>query len=213
MEIEDVVFDLDGTLIDSAPGILASLESAFESCGLVPGEPLTATLIGPPLMATLERLAGAAHAGDLPRLADAFKANYDDRGYRETIAFPGVAEMLGEASRRGYRLYIATNKRIFPTRRIVEFLGWGSLFAGIYALDSFDPPLQSKTLLLAEVLVRLQGGAGRTLYVGDRHEDGLAAAVNRVEFLLAAWGYGASLNGNWRQLDRPDCLFDALGRG
>ena len=90
-----ILFDLDGTLVDSAPSILASLGSAFADCGLQPKAPLTSTLIGPPLRETLARLCGEAGDGaTLDRLTAAFKHHYDSAGYRETQPFAGIEAML-----------------------------------------------------------------------------------------------------------------------
>ena len=185
-----IIFDLDGTLIDSAPAILAGFEAAFIECGLSPKVLLTSSVIGPPLMETLATLAGSNDPAILSPLAVAFKTYYDNTGYLETKAFPGVAPMLEDLRDRGHSLYVATNKRIYPTLRIIELFGWQDYFLGVYALDSFTPPLGNKSELLGRLLTELRLAADETLYVGDRDEDGEAAAANNMEFLMAVWGYG-----------------------
>lgn len=184
-----IIFDLDGTLIDSAPAILAGFEAAFIECGLSPKVPLTSSVIGPPLMETLATLASSNDPAILNPLAAAFISHYDNTGYLETKVFPGVARMLDDLRDRGHNLYVATNKRIYPTLRIVELFGWQDYFLGVYALDSFTPPLSNKSELLERLLTELCLAVDETLYIGDRNEDQEAAAANKIRFLMVDWGY------------------------
>ena len=184
----DLVFDLDGTLIDSAPSILASMQAAFDGAGIIPSAPLTSALIGPPLAHTVLSLLPPAQAQALPDLVQGFKRHYDTAGYQQSCVYPGVQEMLRAFSQMPLRLHIATNKRIAPTRRIVEHLGWGDFFTSIHALDACTPALPHKTAMLQ----RLRKALGGTppLYVGDRAEDAEAAQASGMPFLWASWGYG-----------------------
>lgn len=209
----EIIFDLDGTLIDSAPGILAGFAGAFTSCGHVPKLPLTADIIGPPLMETLAKLAGTSDPAVLQPLAEAFKAHYDEAGYRQTLVFSGVGEMLSELVAHDFKLHIATNKRILPTRRILNHLGWEAYFLGVYALDVFDPPLKSKAQMLQEILAQRELDPQQTFYIGDRREDATAAEANAMPFLLAVWGYDEPNSGAWRKLNSPDHLLTLLSAG
>ncbi len=134
-----ILFDLDGTLIDSAPAILASFREAFARSGIAPARAIDASVIGPPLAETLELLSGSADPALLGRLAEAFKASYDSEGYQATAAFAGVGELLADLAGAGLTLSIATNKRLHPTRLILDHLGWTGHFAHVYALDLFTP--------------------------------------------------------------------------
>ena len=84
----DILFDLDGTLIDSSPGILASFGRILAAAGLPPAVPLAASLIGPPLAVTLQQVSGIADEVRLTRLVEAFKQDYDTAGYLATEMFP-----------------------------------------------------------------------------------------------------------------------------
>lgn len=98
--------------------------------------------------------------------------------------------MLHALGRMPVRLHIATNKRILPTRRIVEHLGWGTHFAGVHALDGYAPALAHKAAMLQRLHAALAGPGPAPLYVGDRAEDAEAAQASGMPFLWAAWGYG-----------------------
>lgn len=186
-----LLFDLDGTLVDSAPSILESFRLAFAACGLVPALPLDARLIGPPLRPTLAKLLGAeADDATLDRLAAAFRVAYDGGGWRATVAYPGLCAAIPALAAAGRRLFIVTNKRAVPTRLILDGLGLSPSFEAIHALDAFDPPVADKAAALAVVLARHGLRADDCAYIGDTPEDAAAAAANGLAFVAVGWGYG-----------------------
>lgn len=185
-----LLFDLDGTLIDSSPSILASFAAALERCGRQPAVALERGLIGPPLRATLRKVSGCDDEAELDRLVAAFKEDYDERGYRATLAYPGVADALAALAGVGAALFIVTNKRILPTTRILAHLGWTDFFRGVCALDSTTPPAADKAALVAGVVAAHGIAAPRALLVGDTPEDMVAATKNGLRFAAARWGYG-----------------------
>lgn len=184
-----IAFDFDGTLVDSAPGILSGLRLALEKNRIDPAVPLDAGLIGPPLRATLARLAGSDDGALLDTLAADFKRCYDGGGYRDTRVYPGIGEALAALRQRAYTLYLATNKRGAPTRLILDHLGWTPLFAGIYCLDE-HPGCENKAQMLGEILARHALPAADTPYVGDTEGDAQAARHHGMPYIHAAWGYG-----------------------
>jgi phosphoglycolate phosphatase len=206
-----VVFDLDGTLIDSAEAILASLRGAFAECGVTPLRSITADIVGPPLDETLKLLAGCEEPALIARLAGAFKHSYDTGGALKTEAYPGVGDMLRAVHAAGMKLSIATNKRIHPTRLIIEHLGWADIFDSIYALDIVSPPLPNKAAMLGRLLIDKGIDTCRAVYVGDRIEDFEAAEANDLPFIAATWGYGELSAGEgtaarWREASSPSGL-------
>lgn len=201
--MKGVIFDLDGTLVDSSPGILAAFVGAFADCGVSPVRPLTAEIIGPPLSETLGDLSGSTDPVLLGALATAFKAHYDKDGYRETHPFAGVDDMLLSLGAAGVPLYVATNKRDAPTRLILDHLGWTDRFAGIYALDAFSPTITDKAALIARLLTDARLDRENCAYMGDRAEDAAAARANGLLFFWAAWGFGAALE----TTDGEKCIY------
>lgn len=205
-----ILFDLDGTLIDSAPAILASFREAFAQTGVVPVRAIDEAIIGPPLKETLQLLAGSSEAGLIGQLEAAFKASYDSEGYKATAAYAGVGDLLAALAAAGLTLSIATNKRIHPTRLILEHLGWLHHFAHIYALDLFTPRLPDKAAMIARLLADQGIAKEAAIYIGDRSEDGESADANGLPFIAVTWGYGsltpAEMRPAWRAAAQPEAL-------
>jgi phosphoglycolate phosphatase len=195
---QSVIFDLDGTLIDSAPSILAGFAATLEQHQLSPQVALTERLIGPPLLQTLQTISGVADADLLASLAQGFKDFYDTSGYQQSVVYPGVMELLETLAKANFALHLATNKRILPTERIVEYFGWAPLFTSVYALDKATPAYPDKASMIAAQMQHQGLFAAATHYVGDTLADGKASAANKVAFIAADWGYGdlSSLRSN-----------------
>ncbi len=205
-----ILFDLDGTLIDSAPAILASFREAFARTGMTPARSIDDSVIGPPLVETLQLLSGSDDPALVAGLAEAFKASYDSEGYKATAAFAGVGELLAELADAGLTLSIATNKRLHPTRLILEHLGWSRHFANVYALDLFTPRLPDKAAMIARLLADQNIAREQAIYIGDRSEDGESADANGLPFIAVTWGYGSltadEMRPGWRAAAQPEAL-------
>jgi len=205
-----ILFDLDGTLIDSAPAILASFREAFAQTGIAPVRSIDESIIGPPLLETLQLLSGSQDAALTGRLADAFKASYDTEGYKATAAYAGVGALLASLAGAGLTLSIATNKRIHPTRLILEHLGWHTHFAHVYALDLFAPRLPDKAAMIGRLLADQAIPTDKAIYIGDRSEDGESADANGLPFIAVTWGYGSiqptEMAAHWRHAATPEAL-------
>ena len=209
---EHIIFDLDGTLIDSSKGILVSYKKAFEKCGIKPKLALKKEIIGPPLMETLSMLAGKSDLNQLTALKDTFQKSYDYEGFLLTTVFPGVNQMLNELNKEGFLMYIATNKRILPTKKILKALEWTDYFKGIYSLDSFDTPFISKDKVLGRLIKnhKIKNGA---YYIGDTKEDLEVSEKNGLSFILAKWGYGETSFNNNLEVFSPKELVRYLLKG
>lgn len=203
-----LIFDLDGTLIDSAPSILSCFRKILDEAQLVPLLPLDEDLIGPPLPQTLQTLTGIGDEHIIAGLVDAFKSIYDAEGYRDSMPYPGASEALAGLQAAGYRLALATNKRIVPTRLILEHLRWNDYFDSVWSLDCKQPRLADKTAMLRALLQSEDITPAQAAYIGDKIEDGHAAQANAMEFIAARWGYGefSGSPADWHHLDSPHGL-------
>lgn len=191
--IEIVLFDFDGTLVHTAPGILNGFRRVFADAGIIPAEPVDERVIGPPLLDTLSRLSGVVDQSSLDRLSAAFKAWYDVEGVLQAEPYPGLDQMFDSLRANGRRAFVVTNKRITAARAIAERLGISPQLAELYSLDSLTPPAPRKRALVAHVLATHGIDPMAAVLVGDSAEDAEAAAGNGVRFIAATFGYGAPL--------------------
>lgn len=203
-QLKTLIFDLDGTLVDSAPTILSCLEATVVNAGHSLIVPLDSRLIGPPLHDTLVKLTGLMSPDIIQSLVDDFKLRYDDEAPRITRAFPGIQELLETLHKRGAHLHLATNKRLVPTLRILNAQGWSALFISVFAQDKIEVGYPSKAEMIKHLLQEQAIDISAAAYVGDTRDDGLAASENGLLFIAALWGYDGELD-SWshtRQLRR-----------
>ena len=189
--IDTVLFDLDGTLSDSAPGILGALRASFAEAGVDWVDADTArSLLGPPFWHSLPPLVGEHRVEQVVR---AYRRHYvEDGAMFDTSRYPGVLEVLQELAGRDYRLAVATSKPEPHASRIVEHLGFADFF-GTVCGDTLDGARDSKALVVGEVLRRLgEPDPARVLMVGDRSHDVLGAAAHGLDCAGALWGYGSA---------------------
>lgn len=191
LKVGSVIFDLDGTLIDSAPSILAGLEIAIKKSGLVPAVPLCSDLIGPPLRETFIKLVGNRKEIDLNVLISDFKSYYDSEGFKKSIPYPGIEELLQYLKKFSLPIYLATNKRLIPTLKILDYFDWTSLFNQIYTIDKFPgAPFINKTSMIQTLLEIESIEKVNAIYIGDRIEDLKASQASGIDAILVDWGYG-----------------------
>lgn len=209
-----IVFDFDGTLVDSARGILNALQAVLEKHAITPKTGLQREIIGPPLMQTLQHVSGLSDVSGLSVLAADFKHVYDGDGYLETDPFPGIETALDSLQQAGLELHVATNKRAAPTRKVLGHLGWSGYFKSVYCLDECSG-CPDKAAMLARLLTEQGLAASQSLYIGDTPADASAAAANALPFLAVAWGYGSQWKDGIRicqePMQLPAHVYSALG--
>lgn len=183
------LFDLDGTLVDSAPGIITSLSAAFAACGIRPPVADWRGFIGPPL----PQMINAAVPNLRPRERDAvvreYREHYATVGLFNTAVFPGTAELLAAIARHGTSIYVVTNKPQKPAEMILSHLRLDSYVHRIIGGDPagrLSKPEQTLRLARED---NFEGGT----FVGDGLDDLLAAERIDAKFFLAEWGYGTSV--------------------
>ena len=187
------IFDLDGTLVDSLPGIEASIRAAVEKC--LPGRPVPPIRdhIGPPIRLMLERLYPDRNSFQMDFLVSAFREHYDTRGCRESRLYPGVLEVLGELRAADCALFVLTNKPFAASLAILEETGIRSHFADVVSPDSIDPPFSNKTDGARFLKERFRLEPALTFLIGDGLDDAAAAEACGFAFFFASYGYGSAL--------------------
>lgn len=188
--IQDIIFDLDGTLIDSLPGIERAIASAWNA--RFPGKPLPnlKPLLGPPIRKIFLAINPDLSIEDLEPLAAHFRKLYDTEYCLDSTLFPGCREVLERLLARQKRLYVATNKPTKPTAKILDHLKLTPFFAEIVSLDSQNPPYSGKTEMIQAILSHHSLCHATTVMIGDGLEDGTAAGECKIGFISARYGYG-----------------------
>jgi phosphoglycolate phosphatase len=191
--IRHAIFDLDGTLIDSLPGIGWSIEAALSACGMASRPFDIKPLIGPPIRAILAAVSGLGDAPALDRLERAFRSSYDSGGWRKTVLQPGAGEILASLRSRGAALWLVTNKPRLAAGMILRELALETFFREIVCRDSRTPPFASKAETLLHLLDRRHLEPRQCLMIGDTLEDAQAASRAGLRCALVPHGYGGGL--------------------
>jgi phosphoglycolate phosphatase len=186
---DHVLCDFDGTLVDSSDGIFETLRTCLASAGKRSSVELTKRLIGPPLRTLIQTAIGTSDIGAIAEVEAAFRREYDERGYLATRPYPGIAEAIIELRAHAVQLHIVTNKRLVPTLRILEMLGWENRFSTVSTLDA-SWPRTTKAGVVAQLLAQMDVPVRSVVLVGDSLDDALAAHDNGICYAWATWGYG-----------------------
>jgi phosphoglycolate phosphatase len=188
--IPSVLLDLDGTLIDSQPGIMASCLAALRALGHEPEATLDiASIIGPPVEDVMRILLKPYRDDRVNEAVAAYRKDYGVHGLFESNLYPGIAEVLHEMLGAGARLYLATSKRTIFARRILEHLDLAICFDGIYGSEP-GGALDHKRDLISHILSQHGLQPRCSVMVGDRRYDISAAHANRMRAVGVLWGYG-----------------------
>jgi phosphoglycolate phosphatase len=188
-----ILFDLDGTIVDSAPGIIASLAFTFEKMGKpIPSPTEMLAFVGPPILDSFRDLAHLDPAESATAL-EIYRENYLEVGVHDSTPFEGVGDVLRAIHESPVPLSLATSKPELPATLILEHLGLARFF-DIITGASADEVRSAKKDVVEEALKRLAAmGAdiSRPVLVGDRKHDVEGAAAHGVPTILVTWGYGS----------------------
>jgi phosphoglycolate phosphatase len=185
-----LLFDMDGTLLDSLPGIVYSVQAAFTAAGLPERAFDLRQLIGPPIRTILSRAAETDDPALLDALERHFRASYDSEGWRQSVCFPDALEVLQAMKKSAHRLFIVTNKPRHSSAMAIEADGLTPFFERIYTRDSKEPPYISKADMLQALLADQHLSPQECVMVGDTMEDAGAAAMHKINFIFMEHGYG-----------------------
>ena len=173
LNYDAILFDVDGTLIDSAPGIINTLKEVFAKMGVDTTNVNLRRYLGPPL-----RKSFGEHFTDpalIEKATDLYRDSYAVKGSHECAAYPGAAEMLQRLKDAGLVLCTATSK---PTQVVI---GGASM----------DESRDTKTDVVRHVLAQPMMQGRRVLMVGDRNDDMRGAADCGLDAAGALYGYGS----------------------
>jgi len=188
-----IVFDLDGTLVDTAPDLINALNHVLNREGLPP-LPLDEArkMIGAGARKLIERGLEAegrtANVADINRLTADFIHYYADHIADESHPFEGLENALDHLTARGHLLAVCTNKLEWLSRRLLDQLGLSSRFAAICGADTFGVPKPDPTIL-RETVARAGGQLSASIMVGDAGPDVGVARRAGVPIIGVGFGY------------------------
>jgi phosphoglycolate phosphatase len=185
------LLDLDGTLVESGPSIIASIRHAMMVVGhpLDPDQDLS-WVVGPPLRDIFSRLLDPSGGDELVEVAsEHYRQSYDSVGLFEAKPYPAIPAALAALRAEGFALLVATSKPASVARRILGHVGLAPEFRAIYGA-AVDGVLSHKPELIAYILATQGLDPAETVMIGDRSFDISGAHANEVRAIGVLWGYG-----------------------
>ena len=214
MNYTHLFLDMDGTVIDSAPGVTHAVSYALNKCGIQPPpcEELTC-FIGPPLVWSFAHFYGMSEE-EARQAVDYYREYYSNGGMLECLAYDGMEELLREMQKRGVVCVLATSKPHVYANPILRHIGLDRYFAFVSGPE-IDGTRDAKAEVIAYAMEQLGlTDPSKILMVGDREHDTLGAAANHMDSVGALWGFGTReellQTGAKAVFETPRQLLDAL---
>ncbi len=189
---EHILFDLDGTLTKSAPGIINSVRHALEKYGIKnQSDEQLARFIGPPLTVSFHDFYGFNQAQAEEAMAF-YREYYADKGIFENDLYEGIPEVLDALKSAGKKLYVATSKPEVYMKKILEHYEIAQFFDDAAGGD-LEEKNNEKWCVIKNILTRnsIFTGNSPALMLGDRKHDILGAHKNNLPVCAVMWGYGS----------------------
>lgn len=190
LDLEAAVFDFDGTLINSGPGILKTVRATAAELGLPsPSEELLRRFIGPPLIYSFTRAFDMtkAEAEEASRIYRRILAETD--AYKDAYFYPGILDLVKELPARGITPVIASAKRKPIIEKTLDYFGCRELFPLIFGAPAGNETADKPRITMAAL--EASGASARAaLMIGDSDYDGLAADFCGLPLCAVLWGWG-----------------------
>jgi len=189
-----IIWDLDGTLVDSEKEIKLSLELAAEKTGLDLSKQIKPFIIGPTIDNILRESFPADVMTDvlLGNTIIAFRDIYDNSDFKQTNAFPGIENIIFDTDK--FIHHIITNKPDMPTNKILNRLNWSKYIKSVttpYSYScAFNKKMRSKTDIFMDIITESGNGVSSFVGIGDMKTDCLAARDNNITAVGVLWGSG-----------------------
>lgn len=188
--ITNLLFDLDGTLIDPKIGITESIRYGMQEMQRpLPPETNLDWCIGPPLQENFAKLLNTTDEQEIDTAVAHFRVRFSQTGLFEATVYDGIEETLASLKEQYEHLFLATSKPHQYARQILDHFDLTSYFAGVYGSE-MDGRLANKAELIKYVLQQEQLSPAQTIMIGDREHDIIGAKANQVWAGGASYGYG-----------------------
>lgn len=186
-----VVFDLDGTLLDTAPDVVGLLSQVVREHGVSDAGIVSSVVVGPPLTEGVPRACPGVPAEITSKIVEEYRLRYTESQYPLTRVFPGIPELMDGLRMSGVPLFVATNKTAGATERVLRQFGlWPRLTASM-SYDQFPGRSMDKAAMIRTLLAQHRLDPASTLMVGDTELDILGGHGAGVLTMAAFYGYGS----------------------
>ncbi|MCI1966611.1 MAG: HAD-IA family hydrolase [Oscillospiraceae bacterium] len=184
------LFDLDGTLTNSAPGIINGLKEGFRCIGWpIPDQKTLLRFIGPPLLNMLGVLYPEMTGEQASALVAGYRRYYVERGSYENEVYPGIFELLDDLRRGGVKLAVVTSKPVTQAKNILSYFKLAERFDYISAEDDSEGG-RGKEFLIRPALEHFGIPASRAVMIGDTKYDAAGARKSGANFVGVMYGFG-----------------------
>lgn len=187
---KSILFDLDGTITNSAEGIIQAVLFAVKQLGLkTPNEEQLYSFIGPPLADSFEKLYGL-NDQEVEKAVAYYREYYQEKGIFESHVYKGIPEVLASLKEKGCQLYLATSKPEIYAKQILNYFNLTHYFKGIYGA-SLDGKRSKKGDVIQYALKEANIlNLSETIMIGDRSHDILGAKENELASIGVLYGFG-----------------------
>ena len=191
MTINNIFFDLDGTLTDPKAGITQSIQYALEKLGApIPSIDELTWCIGPPLLESFPILLKENNPALAKKALALYRERFSTIGKFENDVYPDIPELLEQLNTQGFHLFVATSKPKVFAQDIVEHFDLAQYFRGVYGSE-LNGEFCDKTELLPHILQQESLSQMTTMMIGDRKHDIVGAKSCQMQSIGVLYGYGS----------------------
>jgi phosphoglycolate phosphatase len=185
-----VLFDLDGTLTESGPGIMSCVQQTMEQLGIpVPPQQVLRTFIGPPMYQSFSQTCGLSEQESEQAVAT-YRKFYENGGIFNNSVYPYALQLLQNLRQAGAVLCVATSKPKVQAERVVQHFGLAPLMDFVAGPVGGAEHQSSKAQLIGSCLNRFSMQPQQAVMIGDTRFDAEGAHLSGVDFIGVLHGYG-----------------------
>ena len=190
MKYKNILFDLDGTLTDSKPGIVKGVQYALRCCGIdEPDLDKLTSFVGPPLYKSFMSYLECSEE-DAKEVVECYREYYAETGLYENALYEGIEALLYALKERGYKIILASSKPRIYVKRILSYFRIMRYF-DIVEGSELDGKNTDKGELIAHILEKWNLKPEECVMIGDRKHDVQGAKANGMDSIAVGYGYGS----------------------
>ena len=187
--VDAVIFDVDGTLLDTSEGLLAAVKDTLTICHFAPlSSQELLTFIGPPIQDSLSRYYNIS-SNDIQHAAEIFRALYKEKYLMKAIPYNGIYEVMSILIQNNIKIGIATYKREDYALQILEYFHFDEYASVMHGADNYN---QMKKKDIIQLCIEEMGltASERIIMVGDSGNDAIGAENVGASFIGVTYGFG-----------------------